>query len=320
MRSFLRFITISTLSLAALACSGATQTSRAPQLLVQFDAAAGELPEGLALAGDTAYVGFAPSSQIVRVALASGQTTPFGTLPVAVAGKGFMTGLAISAAGQVYAGLASFDPQVQPGIYRVPAAGGAATLFASHEALAFPNALAFDGSGALWVTDSGSGSVFRVDAEGRAERWAQGALLTGDKDACGGAGPGFAIGANGLVVESDAVYVVNMDQATLVAIPRDGSGAAGEPRLIAGPDCAALGGADGLARAADGAFVVALNRQDKLVRVTAAGVIDTLAAGAPLDFPATVVVQGERLVVTNFALLNASAGKPSAPGLVELAP
>jgi sugar lactone lactonase YvrE len=109
-----------------------------------------------------------------------------------------------------------------------------------------------------------------------------------------------------------------MDKATLVKIPRAAAGGAGTPSIVAGPDCAALGGADGLARAPDGSFVVAVNRQNKIVRVTTAGRIATLASGPPFDFPATLAYRGATLYATNFALKNASAGKPASPGVVRL--
>lgn len=290
-----------------------------PRLVAHFDPSAGELPEGLLVTKDTAYVGFAPTSRVVRVDLATGAATPFGQLPTPVAGKGFMTGLAQSPSGDVYAGLVSFVPEVQAGIYRIPQNGGAATLFAKDAALPFPNALAFDSDGSLFASDSGTGSVFRIDGKGNAERWATADLLTGQKEACGGAGPGFAIGANGIVVERDAVYVVNMDQATLVKIPRVAAGKAGAPLIIAGPDCETLGGADGLARAPDGSFVIAVNRQNKIVRVNSGGMVETIATGVPFDFPASVAYRGDTLYATNFALKNASAGKPAAPGVVRVA-
>lgn len=322
----MRHFTALALVLAAAACAPAATAPvnpqpaavASPRFVAHFDAAAGELPEGLALGSDAAYVGFAPTSRVVRVDLTTGAATAYGQLPAPVSGKGFMTGLARSPDGELYAGLASFVPEVQAGVYRIPKAGGAAVLFAKDSALPFPNALAFDGAGTLWVTDSGTGSVFRFSAQGGAERWATGPALMGDEKACNSAGPGFAIGANGLVVERDAVYVVNMDHATLLKIPRDAAGKAGTPSVVAGPDCDALGGADGLTRAPDGSFVVAVNRQNKLMRVTTDGGIETLAHGAPFDFPATVAYEGNTLYATNFALKTASAGKPSAPGLLDL--
>lgn len=291
-----------------------------PQLVARFDPAAGELPEGLLVTGDLAYVGFAPTGRIVRVNVETGASESFGELPAPTPGKGFMTGLAQSASGDLYAGLASFVPEVQAGIYRVSPRGGKGELFATDAALTFPNALAFDEAGDLFATDSGSGSIFRIDARGKAARWAAGELLSGQKEACEGAGPGFAIGANGIVVEAGAVYVVNLDRATLLRIERRPDGSAGEPEVLAGPDCATLGGADGLARAPDGSFVVAVNRQNKLLKITEDGVVKTLAEGEQLDFPATVAFRGRDLFATNFALAKASAGLDAKPGLLRLSP
>ncbi len=174
----------------------------------------------------------------------------------------------------------------------------------------------------MWVTDSGTGSVFRFETSGRAERWVTGELLTGKKYTCGaGFGPGFDMGANGLVVERDAVYVTHTDKATLIKIPRDASGHAGVPAIFAGPDCPRLGGADGLVRAPDGAFIVPIALQDKIARVGIDGSVETIASGTPLDFPASAAYQGGKLYITNFALSSASAGKPtSAPGLLVLSP
>lgn len=319
------------LSLVASACSTPNSPSKGPdaaqpthlplssELVAHFDAQAGELPEGLAIADGAAFVGFAPTSQVVRIDLETSRVSAWGTLPAPISGQGFMTGFAHSPEGELYVGLASFVPEVQAGVYRIAKDGGAARLFSSDAALPFPNALAFDDDGVLFVTDSGTGSVFRIDAEGQAAVWATGDALLGDKEACDGAGPGFAIGANGLVVEQDAVYVVNLDQATLLKIPREVAGGdAGAPIIIAGPDCDALGGADGLAVAPDGSFVVAVNRQNKLVRVTRDGRMETLSSGPPLDFPATVAYSGSTLFATNFALKTASANEPTAPGLVRI--
>ncbi|HXK18884.1 MAG TPA: hypothetical protein VNG33_13830 [Polyangiaceae bacterium] len=311
-------------TLSLTACTKASSppseppTPPQPELVARFDPAAGELPEGLVMGERAAYVGFAPTSRIVKVDPDSGAVSEFGQLPTPVAGKGFMTGLTVSSDGDVYAGLVSFVPEVQPGIYRVPKAGGAAALFSKDAQLTFPNALAFDADGALFATDSGSGSVFRIDPSGSATRWSGDPALAGNQAACDGAGPGFAIGANGIVVEPDAVYVVNLDQATLVKLPRQSDGTAGKAVVLAEPDCETLGGADGLTRAPDGSFVIAVNRQNKVVRVSADGAVRTIVSGAPLDFPATVAYRGNTLFATNFAFANASAGKPATPGLLRV--
>jgi len=64
--------------------------------------------------------------------------------------------------------------------------------------------------------------------------------------------------------------------------------------------------------------VIAVNRQNKVVRVSAEGDVRTIVSGAPLDFPATVAYRGSTLFATNFAFANASAGKPATPGLLRV--
>src|SRR5688572_1920001 len=156
---------LSSLSILAAAgaagCPGADDAP-APELqhVASFDPAQGQLPEGLVVAGDTAYVGFAPSGVVARVDLATGAAQPWGKLPAPVPNQGFMTGLA-ARGGEILAALVSFVPEVQAGIYRIPAAGGDAVLLASSPAMAFPNAIGLDGD-ALFVTDSASGTVFRI--------------------------------------------------------------------------------------------------------------------------------------------------------------
>jgi hypothetical protein len=132
--------------------------------LVDFDPQQGQLPEGLAIAGDISYVGFAPTGVVARVDLTTGATQAWGKLPTPVAGKGFMTGLA-EHDGEVLAALVSFVPDVQAGVYRIPAGGGDAQLFASAPAMPFPNAIVKDGD-AWFVTDStGKASVLASTSE-----------------------------------------------------------------------------------------------------------------------------------------------------------
>ena len=62
------------------------------ETVASFDAAKGELPEGLAITDrGVTYVGFAPTGQIVKVA-DDGSISPVATLP---RGQGFLVGLAL---------------------------------------------------------------------------------------------------------------------------------------------------------------------------------------------------------------------------------
>jgi sugar lactone lactonase YvrE len=273
------------------------------------------MSEGLAVRGSTAYVGFASTGQVMTVDLKSGATAPYTSLPQPVSGKGFVTGLALHG-NDLYGALTSFVPEVQAGIYRASAAGAPAALFAKHPDMAFPNGLAFDDSNRLYVTDSAAGAVFRVSPAGEVTRWAAGALLTGGKDGCGagnGVGVPFDIGANGIVVESDAVIVSNTDKGALVRIPIEADGSAGTPSPLAGPSCADLNGADGLAVAPNGDFIVAVHPQNKLARVDGAGRVTTVLASSALDFPTSLAFVDGALYVGNFAFLDARA-----PGVLQV--
>jgi hypothetical protein len=299
-------------SLATFAALGAACSSRswpsspiAVTQVARFDAKQGAMSEGLAIRGNTAYVGFAPTGQIMAVDLATGKPTPYSSLPTPVAGKGFVTGLALRGS-DLYGALVSFTPEVQAGIYRT-VEGASATLFAKHADMVFPNGLAFDDAGELYVTDSAAGAVFRVSPTGDVTKWVTSPLLTGDKDGCGSNGVGvpFDIGANGIVIDHGAVVVTNTDRGSLVRIAIQPDGAAGTPSLIAGPSCADLNGADGLAITRNGDFIVAVNHQNKLARVDRAGHVTTVLARDPLDFPTSVTFADGALYVANFAFLDA---------------
>lgn len=298
-------------------------TSRDARTITAFDGAVGELPEGLALKDGAAYVGFAPTGTIDKIDLAKGTRSTFAQLPRPVPNKGFMTGLAWSKTGTLYAALVSFTPEVQAGIYSVSplpgplsGKGGVAKLFASHAEMSFPNGIAFDRDGALLVTDSGRGAIFRIDDAGRASIWADGDALKGQQNFCGeGVGAGFDIGANGIAVRGDEVVVANNDKASLLSIAIGKDGRAGAFRTIA-QDCERLGGADGIAVDRSD-VVVATNRLGKVVRVSRSGAVRTVTSEG-LDFPASVTSDRGRLFVTSFAFANASSGREAHPALVEL--
>ncbi len=303
--------------------SGSDAGPLTAQFVAQFDPTKGQVPEGLAIRDGIPYLGFAATSEVTKVNLADGTFTTIATLPKPAAGTGFMTGLSFSAKspGVLYVALVSFAPEVQPGIYQVAAEGGAPTLFAKDPAMPFPNGLVTDDQGNWFVADS-TGIVFRISADGKTvEKWATGDLLVGDKDkSClamsTGSGLPFPIGANGIVKNGDSYYVTNTDKGLIARIPVGADGKAGTISLFAGPDCATLGGADGLTvRGTD--LVAADNFKNQIVRIGPTGSVTTIVAGAPLDFPASVTFEQDTLYVTNFAFLNAQTGKGN-PGLMRI--
>ncbi len=298
------------LGLVALAGCGSSQWPASPLVVgevVRFDGTQGKLSEGLAVRGRTAYMGYVGSGEVVTVDLDSGAVAPFATLPAPVAGKGFVAGLAVHG-DDLYGALVSFVPEVQAGVYRMSGAGGPAQLFAKHAEMAFPNGMAFDDAGQMYITDSAAGAIFRVTTGGVVSKWLADPLLAGGKDSCGegmGVGVPFDIGANGIVIDGDTMFVSNTDKAQVVRIKIQSDGSAGAPALLVPPSCAELSGADGLALAPDGDLIVAVNHLNKLARVDREGHVTPLAAGEPLDFPASLAFAGGALYISNFALLDA---------------
>lgn len=290
-----------------------------PRTVASFDATKGELPEGLALRGGAAYVGFAPTGTIARVDLANGSFAAFAKVPHPGFNQGFMTGLAFDAAGSLYAAMVSFSNAVTSGIYRVGSEGGDATLFAQHADMAFPNGLEFDPSGRLWVTDSAKGAVFQIATGGAVTLFSDDPLLKCQRGFCGaGTDAGFEVGANGIALGEGVVYVANSDKATIVELTVGGDGKVAGVRNRTASSCEQLGGADGLVRGADGALFVAANRLNQVVRVEPSGAISVRGRGGPLDFPASLSVESTNLWITSFALTRATTNAGPKPALVRM--
>jgi hypothetical protein len=297
------------------------------RFLARFDPAMGQLAEGIALRDGNAYVGFAPTGQIVRVS-AAGVVTPFAQVPIPPSTtpmpNGFLLGLAFDATGNLYAAGASFSPMFMPGVYRVGPAGGMATLFASNASMRFPNGIDFDATGNLYVTDSAEGAVFKISSNGMTvTNWVSDASLRGGSPSCG-AGNGFAIGANGIVVDAPGmnVYVANTDRASIVRVPMMAGGGAGTPVVLVPTDCMRLAGADGLTRGTDGALYATANSSNAITRIALDGTSVTAQnMGGILQSPASLVfgtlAGTPTLFITNAAFTAAQTpgGMPS-PGLI----
>ena len=299
---------------------GSTSTggSATPGFVAQTDAMKGELPEGLWVSGDHAYMGFAALGTIEKVALADGTRSAFGSIPPIPANGGFMLGITADAAGDLYVGFGGGDNSaLDNGVYKLPKAGGAASaVFAKDAAMNFPNGLVFDGSD-LFVADSG-GTIFKIGTDGTPAVWSSDPALSDPMIDCQFKAP-FPLGANGIVKIGDAFYVSNTNAATIVKVAIAADGSAGEATVLAGPDCAALGGVDGIAVDADGTSLLAvINSQSRLVRIDAAGKITTVLEGAPLDNPASIAVvkgaDGATAYITNSSFFSAAP----TPGLVSV--
>lgn len=291
--------------------------------VVELDGEAGELPEGIAMdkRGEL-YVTLAPLGQVVRVG-GDGSWAVFATLDDELtAGVPGALGLATDPKGRVYAALTSFNPATH-GVYRIDR-DGVATRLAGSDQIVFPNGLAFDRRGNLYVTDSALGAVWRITGAGAAEPWVQDEVLEGT----GAFGLGIPIGANGIAVDRGSVFVTNSEKGLVVRIPVEGNGTAGVPEVIAGDPTAVgtpeLFGLDGLELDVHGRLYAPLNIQNRVVRIDpATGDVTELAAEG-LDFPAALTFGTtgglqKTVFIANFALVDVpGAVDPPGPGIVSL--
>lgn len=268
------------------------------QTLVGFDRAAGQTPENLAIDRDgTIYISLAFASQILRISPDGTQTT----LALPTAG-GITVGVAIDHrnGGGLDVAVRSQDDSAA-GIWRVSTATfDRPVRIAALPAQSFPNGITFDAHGNLYVADSTLARIWRLaPGASQAEVWAAGPLLA----PTGASFMGFPLpGANGIKLRQDIVYVSNTATKNILTIPIGHDGSAGETHV-------AFHGieADDFAFATNGDLYVAENPPSRLVRVTPAGDVTTLAIAADgLDNPSAVAfgtLPGERhlLYVTNAA-------------------
>lgn len=259
------FVLAAFLLAVAVPLAGAATTGR---VIATFDPNKGELPEGLTISKTgTIYVSFPFTGELRTVSL-DGTSQHFATLPT---GGGFgPLGLAVDAPGNVYAGVRTTDPATQ-GVYRVTPSG-VATRLPGSGAIAFANGLAFDQRGNLYVTDTILGAVWRIPRNGSAELWIQDDALEGD----GSAQFGFPLGANGIAVRHNQVFVTVTEKASVVTIPIRPDGSPGALTVLA--QSPALFGSDGIALDVHGNILVPVIAQSTIVRIPPDGSsIDTIA-------------------------------------------
>lgn len=314
--------------------------------LVTTNPGLGELVEGIAYRGTDTYVGYAPTGKIMKIS-ASGEVTPYAQVPVSLVApsKNFTLGLAFAADGALFVGVSSANPPdvlAPAGVYKIPPGGNdGGTLvnvpFAVHPSMAFPNGLAIDNAGTLWISDS-TGTIFTVSATtgGVATPYLSHETLQGDNAACPLPGQAFPIGANGIAFDAaqTTLFVANTNKGTVISIPRLTDGGTPTPTVVA-QDCAKLEGIDGLiVDSRTGNLIVTNNGQNSILRIVPsasgdAGTanIQTIYAGPPLDSPASIVeIPGSSnpqvFHVTNAAFVSSSlpsdAGVTPKPGLVRL--
>lgn len=314
--------TTSTSTTSTGTSTGAGGASDALEVVAAFDPNKGQFVEGLDIKDGIAYVGALPTGQIVTVDLAKHTIADHGATPSFPQNGGALVGLTLGPDGALYAALNITAPGgPATGVYRVAPGGGAATLFASDPAMLFANDLRFNAAGELLVSDSLSGTIFKVAKSGAVSKWLSHPLLTPDATVCG-ENTMFHLGINGFVLSGGAYYATNTDRAEIVKIPVNADGSAGTPEVFVPTDCARLSGADGIAvDEATGDLLVAVNYKDTVLRIGKDKSIKTLATGEPLQSPASLFVDSKAgsvyVTCAAFAALSTDPTKAK-PSLLRL--
>lgn len=278
-----------------------------------FNPAVGDLPESLTIGDDGSFYLSMSTAAIKRVA-PDHQVTTFATLPVTPGA--FATGLKFGPDGYLYAGSGGFGPSPSAAfIWRISPAG-VVSQYAALDANGFPNDLAFDDHGNLFVTDPFLGLVWKIDPQGNAAVWLSDPLLAGNPT-----NPYLVLhsfGVDGIAFDKGKqnLYLGNVDFGEILKVDVKCDGSAGDLEVFAGD--AKLLGVDGIAFDKKGTLYGAVNGQDSIATIDDEGHVATLATGSPLDCPSSLVFGNhgndkKTLYVANFAVLRAFGVKPGGP-------
>jgi sugar lactone lactonase YvrE len=270
-----------------------------------------EHPEAIAFnkAGDMFVSMRSGDLRVVR----AGSDTPqlFGSVPdIDPASDIGMLGLAIDSKGDVYAGVRSANPQAN-GVWVFDRRMGERRRIAGTEGFGFANDLTFDERGNLYVTESTTGTIWRINDAKDPEAWFTHPSLEGT----GALGPGgLRIGANGIRHLKRTLFVGNSEKTSLVTIPITPSGEPGSPSTVVvfdpievSPGVFVPGVPDGIALDVHGNIYVAMLFGHAIVRVSPNGTVETIASGGLLDWPARLAFgMGSRdrqsLFVANYSI------------------
>ncbi len=188
-------------------------------------------------------------------------------------------------------------------VFSVDPVMGSASVFTDIGGSAGLNALTFDRAGNVYISDSFGGTIWKTDPTGGvAVPWVTAPLL-----ATAGVPP---FGANGIAFNNSgtALFVANTGNDTVVRVPVKNDGSADAPKVFVN----SINGADGLIIDEEDNLWVCANQADEIVVVDPTGRaiaklgdfggIDPHGAPNGLLFPASLVLSGQFLYVTNLSL------------------
>lgn len=308
-KSFAGVALVSTLTLAPQLAVAAT-----PSTFKSLDPAQGQLPESITT--DTAGNLYVSIGTSVGKVTPAGVLSTFATLPVP-AGT-FTSGLKFGPDGYLYAATAGFtaEPAVAF-IWRISPNGSQVEEFAELDHNGFPNDLAFDGDGNLYVTDPFLAQIWKIDEFGGADVWLSHPLFAANTE-----NPYLVVapfGVDGIAFDEDHdnLFVGNLDYGRILKIPVDCHGDPGTVKVYY-ENINLIGGVDGIAFDRDETLYLAVHGQDRIVTINRYRTAKIVAQGAPLQQPSSLVfgrtyAARHTLYIANFSILAALGVKPGPP-------
>ncbi len=281
--------------------------------LLALDPALGQLPESLTIDEDGNL--FVSMSTFIAKVSPNLELSNYATLPLPSVAH-FALGVKVGPDGCLYNVSGAFvsDP---PGafVWRICEEDDV-ELLATLDPNGFPNDLAFDDDGLMYVTDPFLGRIWRVDTYGNVEVWLDHPLLDGNAD--DPVLPAHYFGVDGIAFDKNKknLYVGNLDFGEILKIALKPDGQPGAIETYARDPL--LLGADGLAFDKQGTLYVAVNAADRLVAVDHCGNVDVIDEGSPLDAPSSLVFstrpdEKKTLYISSFAINRALGAVPGPP-------
>lgn len=305
-----------------------TAAEEGVQIVSAFEAADGELPEGIAIDKpgniylSVGYPFFVPVEEGFGQIWKIGPDGEKAVLHDFPGGPG-PAGLAVSPSGELYFAYPNPADPTTNGVYRLTE-GQEPQRLPGSENIGLANGLALGKGGHLFASDSVLGAVWRMPGDGdEAQMWLQHEWLAGcDAE-------DYLIGANGVAFWRNSLYVASTSRGMLLRVPIAQDGSAGEPEIVAGDvDCDMesdeLFAMDGIALDVHGNIFALLVLQNKLVRIDPQDGSHTvlLTAEDGLFNPASIAFgtgRGNRqhIFLSNFALLPPEPSASLGPGVLS---
>lgn len=293
-----------------------------PAVFVPLDANQGQLPESITT-DDDGNIYLSLSNTIGKIS-PSGQLTTFATIPIPAGAV--LSGLKFDDDGFLYAGSAGFTPEPAAAfIWRISPNGHHVEEYAELDPNGFPNDLAFDDDGNLYVTDPFLGQIWKIDECGNPEVWLKDPLLDPNVE-----DPYLVIapfGVDGIAFDKQQknLYVGNLDYGRILKIKLDKHGEPDDIDVFY-ENIGLIGGVDGIAFDKKENLFLAVHGQDRIVSLDKHAHATIVAQNGPLQQPSSLVFGATKaskktLYIANFAILAYYGIKPGPPrpALLKLA-